>query len=258
MLYNISDLKGFSISANDGEIGQVEDFYFDDQDWAVRYLVVDTGRWLPGRKVLISPISIGKADRDNQLIDIHLSQEQIKNSPSIDSAKPVSRQYETSYFDYYGYPYYWGGPYLWGPAPLPGGVVTPPQSDIEKEIAAAERREQGHSADPHLRSARDVTGYYIEANDGDIGHVEDFVVDDENWAIRYILIDTKNWWPGKKVVVSPDWIERVSWSDARVYVNESRDNIQHATEYGSNELLSRDYESKLHRHYNRPPYWDHR
>jgi hypothetical protein len=101
-----------------------------------------------------------------------------------------------------------------------------------------------------------VTGYYIEANDGEIGHVQDFIVDDENWAIRYLLVDTKNWWPGKKVVVSPDWIERVSWSDSRVYVNESRDNVRHAPEYHPDEILNRDYESKLHRHYNRAPYWE--
>jgi hypothetical protein len=126
----------------------------------------------------------------------------------------------------------------------------------DTEIEAVALRGHDQSSDPHLRSAREVMGYYIEATDGDIGHVEDFIVDDEDWAIRYMLVDTKNWWPGKKVVVSPDWIERVSWSDSRVYVNDSRDNVQHAPEYESNEALTRDYETKLHHHYNRPPYWD--
>lgn len=256
MLYPVSDLKGYTISATDGEIGEVQDFYFDDQDWAIRYLVVDTGRWIAGRKVLISPLSIGRADRDNQSIEVKLTKEQIENSPSIDTDKPVSRQYETSYYDYYGYPYYWGGPYLWGPMAHPGGIDVPPARDpaMDAEREAAARRERRESNDPHLRSARDVTGHYIEANDGDIGHVEDFIVDDQDWAIRYMLVDTKNWWPGKKVVVAPDWIERISWSDSRVYVNESRDNIQHAPEYSSREILNRDFESKLHRHYNRAPY----
>src|SRR5215470_11511365 len=107
MLHNIGDLKGYSISATDGEIGQVEDFYFDDEKWVIRYLVVDTGKWLPGRKVLISLIALGSADRDGQKITVTLNKRQIENSPSIDVDKPVSRQYETSYYDYYGYPYYW-------------------------------------------------------------------------------------------------------------------------------------------------------
>jgi sporulation protein YlmC with PRC-barrel domain len=253
MLHNISDLKGYSISATDGEIGQVEDFYFDDDKWVIRYLVIDTGKWLPGRKVLISPISLGAADESAHSIQVRLNKRQIENSPSIDVDKPVSRQYETSYYDYYGYPYYWGGPFLWGPVAFPGGMAAPPANDVAME---AHQRELDESHDPHLHSAREVTGYYIEANDGDIGHVEDFIVDDQDWAIRYVLVDTKNWWPGKKVVVAPNWIERVSWSDSRVYVNESRDNIQHAPEYESNEALTRDYESRLHDHYHRAPYWD--
>jgi sporulation protein YlmC with PRC-barrel domain len=252
MLHTISELKGYSISATDGEIGQVEDFYFDDEHWAVRYLIVDTGGWLLGRKVLISPISIGRAAPDRQSLAVALSKQQIENSPSIDSEKPVSRQYENSFYDYYRYPHYWGGPYLWGPTAFPGEIIAPPPSDVE--LAAAPQGSD--SSDPHLRSAHEVTGYYIEATDGEIGHVEDFLVDDENWAIRYMLIDTQNWWPGKKVVVSPDWIERVSWSDSRVYVNESRENIQHAPEYEANQQLTREFETRLHRHYNRAPYWD--
>jgi hypothetical protein len=255
MLYAIGDLKGYSIRATDGEIGQVEDFYFDDQHWTVRYLVVDTGGWLLGRKVLVSPISIGRAARDQQSLAVNLTKKQIEDSPSIDTDKPVSRQYETAYYDYYHYPSYWGGPYLWGPTAFPGEVIAPPPSDLAME-AAAKRQPLAESSDPHLRSAREVSDYYIEATDGEIGHVEDFLVDDENWAIRYMLIDTKNWWPGKKVVVSPDWIERVSWADSRVYVNESRDNIQHAPEFESNEALTREFEARLHHHYNRAPYWD--
>ena len=256
MLHNISDLKGYTIRATDGEIGAVQDFYFDDERWVVRYLIVDTGKWLPGRKVLLSPFSIARADAKQQMVHVKLSKEQIENSPSIEVDKPVSRQYETTYYDYYGYPYYWGGPNLWGPVAMPGSIIGAPVSHTG--MAEAVENESQESNDPHLHSANEVTGYHIEANDGDIGHVKDFIVDDENWAIRYVLVDTKNWWPGRKVVVSPDWIERVSWSDSRVYVNESRDNIQHAPEYQSNEALTREFEARLHRHYHRNPYWDDR
>jgi sporulation protein YlmC with PRC-barrel domain len=251
MLHNLTELKGHTIKARDGEIGEVEDFYFDDDRWTIRYLVVDTGKWLPGRQVLISPISLGRADRSNRRIQVDLTMKQIEDSPGIETDRPVSRQYETSYHDYYGYPYYWTGPYLWGPAAYPGPLMMPERTRAEAE---AIRREQ-ESGDPHLHSANEVAGYYIEATDGDIGHVEEFIIDDENWAIRYIVVDTRNWWPGKKVLVSPQWIERASWHDSRVYVNLSRHNIQEAPEYDLTKPPSRDYEASLHRHYGRPPYW---
>jgi sporulation protein YlmC with PRC-barrel domain len=251
MLHNLTDLKGLTIKARDGEIGEVDDFYFDDDRWTIRYLIVDTGRWLPGRKVLISPLSLGRADRSNRRIEVDLTMKQIEDSPGIETDRPVSRQYETSYHDYYGYPYYWTGPYLWGPAAYPGPLMMPERTQAEAE---AIRREQ-ESGDPHLHSASEVAGYYIEASDGDIGHVEDFIIDDENWAIRYIIVDTRNWWPGKKVLLSPQWIERASWHDSRVYVNVSRHNIQEAPEYDLTKPPSRDYEANLHRHYGKSPYW---
>ena len=115
---------------------------------------------------------------------------------------------------------------------------------------------QGEKAwDPHLRSTHDVSGYHIQAADGEIGHVEDFIIDDETWAIRYLIVDTRNWWPGKKVLVSPQWIERVSWSESKVFVNLSRETIKQSPEYTEESLLTRDYETGLHRHYNRQGYW---
>jgi PRC-barrel domain len=254
MLHNLTDLKGSTIKARDGQIGEVEDFYFDDDKWTIRYLVVSTGTWLGGRQVLISPISLGLTDKANRSIDVNLSKKQVENSPGIDSDKPVSRQYETTYSNYYGYPYYWGGPYLWGPAAVPA-AMPPVPSHTEGEIEAMERRDQEPS-DPHLHSGNEVIGhYYIEATDGDIGHVEEFLIDDESWTIRYMVVDTVNWWPGKKVLVAPPWIHRVSWNDSKVYVNLSRDSIQRAPEFDRNQPLSRDYEQHLHRHYGRAPYW---
>ena len=248
MLRTASHLKGTSIAATDGEIGSVQDLYFDDHSWTIRYLVVDTGTWLPGRQVLISPRSIMTVT-DEAKIPVSLTKSQVENSPSTDVDKPVERQYEEEYSQYYGYPYYWTGPYRWGATPYPGeGVLAVP----EPAVAMPPRG----GGDPSLRSSQNVTGYYIEATDGDIGHVDDFIVDTTAWAIRYMLIDTRNWWPGKKVLVSPEWINEVSWPDSRVYVDMSKEAIKSAPEYDPDQPLAREYETRLHGHHNRRVYWD--
>ena len=245
MLNKAKTLKGYKLDSLDGEIGKVKEFYFDDQHWTIRYLVADTGNWLTGRQVLISPYALVAVNKEEQHIAIDLTKKQIEDSPSLDSDKPVSRQFEEAYYGYYGWPMYWGGPYMWGPYPY---IVR----DREKWRESA----QGEKAwDPHLRSTHDVSGHHIQAADGEIGHVEDFIIDDETWAIRYLIIDTRNWWPGKKVLVSPQWIERVSWSESKVFVNLIRETIKQSPEYTEESLLTRDYETGLHRHYNRQGYW---
>src|SRR5215471_803759 len=247
MLRTASSLKGTSIAATDGSIGSLDDTYFDDKSWTIRYLVVDTGTWLPGRKVLISPRSV-RLGTDEHAIPVALTRTQVENSPSIDADKPVNRQYEEEFSRYYGYPYYWSGPYRWGASQYPGDLTTP------VETASVTAREAG--GDASLRSTRDVTGYYIEATDGDMGHVEDFVIDDREWAIRYMIVDTRNWWPGKKVVISPDWIRRVSWQESQVYLDLDREAVKQAPEYDPDRPLERDYETRLFRHYGRRNYWE--
>jgi hypothetical protein len=249
MLRNAADLKGLAIGATDGQIGTVEDIYFDDETWAIRYLTVDTGGWLGGREVLISPILIGQADWQSKRLDVLLTKEQVKNSPDINTHQPVSRQHEAEYFGYYGYPVYWGGPYMWGSSFFPAGLAVPIAVPIEPVAAESD------SAESHLRSSKAVTGYNIEAADGEIGHVAGFVMDDESWAIRYIEVATRNWWPGKKVLVSPGWIERVSWADSSVYVDLSRETIQSGPEYSESMPITREYENQLFAHYGRPAYW---
>jgi hypothetical protein len=245
MLNKVKSLKGYKLDSLDGEIGGVKEFYFDDQHWAIRYLVADTGNWLMGRQVLISPYALGVVSTEGHSISINLTNKQIEESPSLDSDKPVSRQFEEAYYGYYGWPAYWDGPYLWGSYPY---IVR----DREKWARLA----RGEKAwDPHLRSTHDVDGHNIQATDGEVGHVEDFIVDDRTWAIRYLIIDTRNWWPGKKVLVSPRWIERVSWSESKVFVDLSRGTIKQSPEYTEESLLTRDYEVGLHRHYNRHGYW---
>ena len=247
MLRNTTQLEGFTIRATDGELGTVDQLYFDDETWAIRYLTVET-TWLGGRRVLISPISVVHTDWRDKRVDVALTKKQVENSPNIDTDKPVSRQHEIAYSGYYGYPYYWAGPCMWGPAAYPGGVMTAPNDAITDSI----RRE---SKDSHLRSTKAVTGYHIEASDGEFGHVAGFIVDDEDWAIRYMEVATKNWWPGKKVLVSPAWIERVSWADSKIYAGLSREAIKNAPEYLLSRPLTREYENRLHDHYGRPPYW---
>jgi hypothetical protein len=246
-------LKDFAIRATDGELGTIDDIYFDDETWAIRHFIVDAGGWLGGRRVLISPISVVHTDWEAKRLDVALTKRQVEHSPEIDTHKPVSRQHEAAYVGYYGYPYYWGGPYLWGPAAYPAGLATPPTVSTEA-MAERIRRE---STDSHLRSGEAVTGYNIEAADGEIGHVDGFVVDDEAWAIRYIEVATRNWWPGKKVLVSPAWIERVSWTNSKVYVGLSREAIKDAPEYIESTPITREYENRLYFHYGRPPYWLH-
>jgi sporulation protein YlmC with PRC-barrel domain len=109
MLRNVKDLRGYTILATDGAIGEVDDLYFDDDRWAIRYLVVDTGSWLAARKVLTSPVAIGRPDWMAQQLPASPTKAQVERSPEIDTKKPVSRQHETEHLGYYGYPDYWGG-----------------------------------------------------------------------------------------------------------------------------------------------------
>jgi hypothetical protein len=245
MLHTAKSLKGFKLDSLDGEIGKVQEFYFDDEHWAVRYLVADTGDWLLGRRVLISPYALSRVDRAEQHIAIHLTRKQIEDSPSLTTDKPVSRHFEEAYYGYYGWPMYWGGPYLWGAYP---SIVR--DREQWRVPVAGEK-----VWNPHLRSTHDVSGHHVQATDGGIGHVDDFILDDDTWAIRYLIVDTQNWWPGKKVLVSPKWIERVSWSDSKVFIHLSREAIQASPEYTEESLLTRTYETRLHRHYSRAGYW---
>lgn len=254
MLRSMNDLQGFTIGATDGDIGRVDAFYFDDTSFTVRHLVVDTSGWLTGRKVLISPMALRAVDWDGQRIEAELTKAQVEQSPDIDTDQPVSRQQEINYYRYYGYPQYWEGPYLWGLGPYP--VVTP-----EGAAATYERRwEWGANVrgDPHLRSSAQVIGYYIQATDGEIGHVEDFLVEDSSWAIRYMVVDTRNWWPGKKVLVSPEWIKGVEWSDSKVHVGVTQEQIKKSPEYDPSNPIERDYETRLHDYYGQPSYWSDR
>lgn len=246
MLNKSKTLVGYSLQNTDGQtIGRAKEFYFDDRHWTIRYLVADTGNWLTGRQVLISPYALVAVNAGNQNIVTDLSKKQIESSPSLESDKPVSRQFEQAYYGYFGYPMYWGGPFSWGAYPY-----------LMRDREQWNQASKGEKAwDPHLRSTSGVTGHHIQASDGEIGHVEDFIIDDETWAIRYLIVDTHNWWPGKKVLISRQWIERVSWNERKVFINLSRESIKQSPEFTKESLVSRNYEIGLHDHYKRNGYW---
>lgn len=259
ILRRVRDLQHFAIGAADGDIGRVDDLYFEDTSWTVRYVVVDASGWLVGRQVLIPPRAIEKVDPLGQRLVTNLTKQQVQDSPGLETARPVSRQYEIALYDYYGYPYYWAGPYRWGLAAYPyaaphAPVAAPPGGVGATADERAARRLQ--SNDPGLRSARDVSGHGIQATDGELGHVEDYLVDDEAWVIRYLIVDPRNWWPGAHVLVATDWITAVHWNDSTVEVNVTKDAVRNAPQYDPTSGIGRSYETLYHRHYDRPGYWE--
>ena len=249
MLITAKTLEGYKLAHPDDEIGTVKEFYFDDHYWTIRYVVANTGNWLTGQKVLLSPYAVTAVVKEQHHIIINLTKQQIESSPSLSSDKPVCQQFELDYYGYYGWPTYWGGAYMWGAYPY-----LDPYLDNHQNWDKTTPAEQGW--DPHLRSTSEVTGYHIQATDGELGHIEDFIIDEQTWAIRYLIVDTRNWWPGKKILLAPQWIDRVSWNESKVFVNLPRETIKQAPAYTEGSLLSRDYETSLHQYYDRPGYWE--
>ena len=223
MLRSVKQLYGDKLDASDGEIGHVKDFYFDDQNWAVRYVVADTGSWLPGRQVLISPHAFGSLHQAGKLLVVNLTRKQIENSPSIESHLPVSRQYEEEYYRYYGWPYYWQGDGLWGLSGFP--ILELPAKPLPSEPAVA-FGPQPERADAHLRSTQAVDGYHLQASDGIIGHVCDFMMDDENWAIRQLVVKIGHRFSGKEVELPASSVQGISWDESKVFVNLTREAVE--------------------------------
>jgi sporulation protein YlmC with PRC-barrel domain len=252
MMWIASKLQGYTLDATDGQIGSVTDILFDDRSWLVRWLVVDTGGWLPDRQVILPPVALVAPDEVQRRIPVALTRQQVRESPGLATDSPVSRQNETDYYRYWGGTPYWAA--AGTAAPATGAIALPPRTPVSRAYA---RRIAQHSedSDPGLRSMNEVTGYTIHATDGDIGHVEDFVVDDEDWAVRYLVIDTVNWWPGKKVLVAPEWLGSISWTKQQVSVGLDRAAVKASPEWSGAEAPGRFYEERLHRHYGYAGYW---
>jgi len=245
VLRRLRDNEGFEVWSREGrELGRVEDFYLDDDRWTVRYIEVRTGSWFTGRSVLLSPMSIARLDWDRARIDFKLTEDQIKGAPDSDLAQPISRRFETEYSGYYGIPHYWAGTDLWGMWSTPMEVQAPP---AWQPLPSAQELPDGQ----HLRSVREVTGYHIVATDGEIGHVDDYLVDDVSWRIRYLMIDTSNWLGGRTVLLAPEWASRVDWVDQKLHVDVTRAEVEQSPEYDPAADIDGKYEERLAESYHR-------
>jgi len=254
MLRSMKDIEGYILSARDGQIGRCKDFLFEDRTWAVRYIVADTHKWLPGRKVLISPVAVGDATASTRRLQVDLTKEEIKASPPLDSDAPVSRQYEIAYSNHYAWPYYWHGSALWGDHAYPRLMTK--YAEAPKLTAAEANLPKEKDSEPNLRSVTEVTGYHIQAQDAGIGHLKDLIMDYQSWAIRYLVIDTSNWLPAsKKVLVAAEWTDLVDYKRRRVLVNLDSEQIEKSPEYDPGQPVNRELETMLYDFYGRPYYW---
>ncbi len=249
MLRNLNEIIGYTLQATDGDIGRCEDFLFDDQFWIVRYMLADTNTWLPGaKKTLISPNSVGNPDCETTHLPIALSRELIKNSPLLDEHQPVSREYEANFFDYYGYDYYWMG------AEQRRSYTDPIASaKLSAEVSIADSEEINDALsieEGHLRSAKEVQGFSIKSLDGDIGHVDGFILNDVNWTIEYLIVDTRNWLPSSRnVLISPNWLSSVNWVEKSVCVGLTSEQITNSPKFDINKSINPDIENLLRNFY---------
>lgn len=255
MLIVGSVLKGYAIEASDGRIGTVETFLFDDTTWKIRWLVIDTGSWLIGRKVLVHPSAVGAPDHERQQLPVNLTKTQVEASPDIEQDQPVTMQMEHHLYDYYDWDPYWGPDYYGAGMPGIGtGGLGLPNFGHATTMQADTLQRGSDDGDPHLRSMTAVRGYYIQAIDGAIGHVENFLVDDVSWAIRYLIVDTRNWWPGAHVLISPYAVQSINWSDNQIRLNVSRGTVKASPPWDPLDIVEQGYERRLHEHYGWPGY----
>lgn len=230
MFGTASVMTGYAIAAADGRIGIVSDFLFDDTNWQIRWLVVETGDWLSRREVLLAPKMLGQLDSKGHAFTVELTMQQVKDSPDVDTDLPVSRQIETDIYNYYGWSPYWGD-----------GIFS--ESYGYADAACS------NTDDAHLRSVKAVTGYHIHANDGEVGHVEDFILEDADWSVHFLVVDTKNWWPGKQVLISPRSVQSIDWQDKLVNVDVNRQKIMDSPAYDASTMIDASYDDAFLTYY---------
>jgi uncharacterized protein YrrD len=253
MLRNAKSLEGFELHATDGVLGQVKDFYFDDQHWIVRYFVVSTGRWLSGRWVLISPTAVHRPEWKEHQLPVDLTMDQVRNSPAVNVEQPVTAEDEWLLTHYYSWPTYWDGSRMTYTDGF-NGMGFPPPLMPEPAVERLRRQRVDHSAvaEHHLRSVRKVRGYTLEAADGAIGHIDDFLFDEIHWDIRYLVVDTGKWLSSRKVLLAPNWIRSIGWDASNVTVDLTREAIEASPVYDPNDPFTTEYFGRLHDHYGRP------
>jgi len=249
MLWNASAMCGYDIEASDGRLGTVSDLLFDDASWIIRWLVVDTGDWLPGRKVLLPISALGLPDCALRSFPIKLTMQQVKESPETGADQPVSRQTEISVYSHFELEPYWAS----SPLPLSNSIATPLVAPLylfgsnPQDVQYLDA--QPNNGDPHLRSIAAVTGLHVEAVDGEIGHVEDLLIDDVSWTIRFIKVDTKNWWPGEQVLISPRSVKTIDWPQKRVRLDVTGQKVKESPSYNPLSTVDGAYEEKFLTYY---------
>ena len=267
MLFAITGLHGCSVEAGDGRVGSVKDFLFDDQSWKVRWMVVDTRNWLPGRQVLIHPSAIAPLDLalpvkrvlpmmsmgETLVVSVQLTKQQIEASPEAREDEPVTKQMETDLYDHYGWDPSWGATNF-GASGIAAPLFEPLIFSEAAARQAADTERHRDEGDPHLRSVASVNGYHVHATDGDLGHVENFLADDVNWDIRYLVIATRDWWPGKHVQLAPFAVKDIDWSEHRINVNVTRDQVKSSPAWDPLAVADQVGEQQLHRHFGWPGY----
>ena len=255
MLRRLEEMLGADVVATDGSVGTLHDVLMDDETWTVRYVAVDTGLWL-GRVVLASPIAIEWPDWQGRKIPLALTRAEIENSPDLLSRPRFTRDEEREFAAYYGYPFYWGGPHLWGWAERPGAMnATPPDGYIPP--SALEADATGIDAlTTSIYNGKDIRGYHIHALDGEIGHVDDFIIDEASWSVRYLQIDTSNWIGGKTVLLATPWVQRIDPADGKIHVEVTKERIENSPQFDPGKVIDRVFEERLHQHYGLPAYWE--
>lgn len=238
MLQKATELLGTTVMAADGDVGEIDDLYFDDQRWGLRYLVVKTGSWFDQRKVLVSPYAL-RSDSSRTQLKLDLTREQVRNAPEIDTDQPVSRRQEIAHARHFQYPFYWTGPNLWGMGGEPVMVNAVPyglasrerldhRADQLEDEAASARAEQEAIDECHVRSCREVCRYEASALDNRAGKIDDLLIDDQDWHVESLVIDTTRWLPGGKVAVTTSHVRQIDWHTRSVALDLDRNAVKHS------------------------------
>ena len=249
MLVKATDTTGYDVQASDGTLGKVVDLLFDDASWTVRWLVVETGNWWEDHRVLIPASALGHPDPDAHTFPVNLTMAQVKGSPDVDTHRPVSRQFESSAYDYYGFSPYWGTDLYMGGFAYWGGMV-PIAPSVEMEQREAEITQMmRQNEDANLRSVAEISGYHIHATDGDIGHLSDVLIEDQDWSLRYLIVNTSNWWQGKEILISPRSTQSIRWTEQLIYLGVTRDLIRTGPAYDPARRIDAAFEADMASHY---------
>lgn len=251
MLQSVNDLKGYDIFATDGEIGNIEEFYFEDINFKMRYLVANTGNWLTGKQNLISPVRITHLDRENRRVRVSLTKEEVRKSPTVDKHLPVSRQMEKMVSDYYGNTYYWDDRPDLNATQL--ATVNAARATVKSAMTTTSVVSAESPQDVHLRSAQETAAYEVAGLDGTFGKIVDFIVETDNWTMRYVTVDTGSWLAEKQVLVSTGWIEGFNWSNRRVNMNLTRAQIESCPDFNEVAEITNEYETRLQKHFDGNP-----